>query len=862
MDAWEQPHWSGKPQPAPDIRPRLRPNGFARLARVCARHNGAVLLLMVFACALSVTFSALTLTIDPHAVSRIALDPQTLAAQQRLDSNFPGIDTTFVARVDNKVPGAARSSAVAIATTLAKRTDLFARAFVPGTGTYYTKYGFLFRDAGDIDARVAQALRMQPLYQALGAAPDIGGLAALVTEIGNAVAQGRSPPGLAGLLLAVSAAVEGEIAGESRPIYWPQLAGLSAEMDSTRWFVIATPVMSREREAAGLALAAVKAVPDAIWSFPQQAYGRAGNIVRNLVVPAMAAVLIAFTVLGIGLGAVKFVVPVLVTVAATLCLTAGAAALASPDLDAVSWFFVAACLAPAFLFSLVLVLAHIQARAHGSAPLAAIMLASQRRGWLLVALAVIAEILWTIWLIRQLPSLAQLAEIAGLGTIIALVLTLTLVPAFLGALDREGGVAVHWLDAAAAAPAGSHGRNGLQVSALLLIAASLFCAVFVPGLRFGDAMGPVLPGSALDTPAAQGAVHLLAKDEALARQLAAAAAKLPETGAIRTIEQFLPAGKDRKLSSLKLLEGYLPGVPAPRDPLDQAALGTAFTTLQASLKQIADERATAPDLRDAAHRLRRAVGLYSSPALPSAARVMALEDALFSGLGELSWNAEQLARLPNPGLADLDEALRRRFVSAGGLLRIEVLPKPGAGRLAFAAAMRKLQPLAAGTPVVALARNEIMHHEAAIAVAMAFAALAAVTLVLLRNLLDWMVAMVPVGLALCLSAAVIVGTGQVIASSSLGAAMTAMAMCLSSSIILVLRARQANGAASPADTAFRAALLPPLVVLATVAPLAMSGTAPVAAVGLVSTLFLGIAIIVSMVAVPQLCAWGQGLRGR
>lgn len=861
MDAWEQPHWSGRPQPEPDRRPRLRPNIFARIARFCARQSPFVLIVVVFLTAMTAGFAALSLAVDPSAVSRIELDPQTTAAQQRLDGNFPGIDATFVARVDDESPDQARRSAIAIGVALAGRGDLFERAFVPGTGPYYAKYGILFREAAEIDARVTGALQMQPLYQALGQAPDLEGLAALVTEIGKAVAQGRSPHGLAELLLAMSASVEGELAGEPNPIAWPRLVGLSAELESKRWFVIATPVPAKEREAAAFAAAATKTIPDVTWSFPHQAYGGASNTFAGLIVPAVAALLIVGTVLGIGLGPARFVVPVLAVPAVTLCITAGAAAVATGRLDAVTWSFVAACLAPALLFSIVFILAHIQARTRGSEPLPAIMLAAHRRGALLIALSAIFVSLWSVWLYRQLPSLAQLAEIAVVGTLAALAVSLTLIPALLALLDRGEPVAVHWLDNAVSAPVGSNGRNALQMIVLVLVAAAVFCTVFVPGIRFGDAIGPALPASELDSLEAQGAIHLLAKDQTRARQLVASVAKLEQTGAIRTIEQFLPPGLDRKLQSLKRLEAFLPGIPALRTPMDDAALSAALVALDQGLRQIAAEPATASDLRGAAHRLRRAFSLYSNPQLPPVTRLAALQDSLFSGLAGLSQTAGQLAKLGKPGVADLDDGLRRRFVAANGLLRIEVLPKPEASKLTFAAAVRRIDPQAAGTPIVALARNEIMHHEAAIAFAMAIALVAFIVLLLLRNVAEWFIALMPAALALSLSAAAVVGAGQSLTSAALGAAMTSLALCLSSSVVLVLRARQSGGR-SPTDTSFRSALLPSIAVLSAVAPLAISTIAPVAATGVVSILFLCIAIVVTMIVVPQFCSWAAALRRR
>jgi hypothetical protein len=400
-------------------------------------------------------------------------------------------------------------------------------------------------------------------------------------------------------------------------------------------------------------------------------------------------------------------------------------------------------------------------------------------------------------------------------------------------------------------------RNALQVLMLVLVAASAFsAAVFVPALRFGETVNPAQQAP-LDSPVALGAVHFLREPGEPARRLVDDLAKLPEVGAIRTVEQFLPADTDEKRRSLSQLDGYMPGATLSGEAPADDDIGAAFTRLEDGLRQIADNGATAPDLGAAAHRLRRAVELFTNPTLPSPDRVMELEHSLFAGLSSLPGVAAKLANLDTPQLSDLDPNLRRRFVGEDGIWRVEVLPKPGVSRLSFAAAMRRLDSKAAGAPIAELARNEIMHHESALAAAIAFVLSAIVMLLILRNVLDWVIAVVPTGFAIGLSAAAMVGSGSLLSSPALAAGMTAIAMSLSASVILVLSARQV-----PPGTGFRAAVLPPIVLAGALAPLAISTDQGVAEFGRVSALFELTAVTVVAIAVPQLWAWAETLRRR
>lgn len=58
--------------------------------------------------------------------------------------------------------------------------------------------------------------------------------------------------------------------------------------------------------------------------------------------------------------------------------------------------------------------------------------------------------------------------------------------------------------------------------------------------------------------------------------------------------------------------------------------------------------------------------------------------------------------------------------------------------------MRRAFPAAAGEPLLALARNEIIHHETLLALAAAAVAAAILALAALRSLAGWVVSLVPV----------------------------------------------------------------------------------------------------------------------
>ena len=543
------------------------------------------------------------------------------------------------------------------------------------------------------------------------------------------------------------------------------------------------------------------------------------------------------------------------------CAAAAAAAMGRP-LDGASWPFALAVLAPVFVSGAILCTAFAGCRAKGVAITQSIMLASQRHGELVTAGSFIFAAMWAAWLLRHLPSLSQFAGIALIACAVSWIVSLTLLPAALSVLAvRRPAEEANWIDEALGSNASFGRRNASDALAMIVLAAAIFSVAFLPGVRFGERQLPSAPEALLETPDARGAVHILAAPDQV-EDVVAKLSGLPEVGAIRTATQFLPPEAPQKIAELRRLAGLTTFEPAFRGPADPSQLSQSFAKLEEQLTAIAVRPATSPELKDAALRLRRSLMLFMAPTQPGPQRVAELEAALFGGLGQLSELMEQLSRLEVPTVASLDPRLLRRFVSEQGTWRIEVMPRSGTGELTFAASIRRTMPQAAGEPLVSLARNEIIHHETVLALAMALALAAFIVLAALRNVTAWFLTMVPAAAFITLAAAVAVTFRISINSSMLAGLSAAIA------VLIVCAMRVAGQLADPASPpaafglALRAALLPPLALAGAVAPLALSSRPSVAEVGGGLAVLLLIAAALSILLVPALARWIDTMLGR
>lgn len=858
---WDQPHWSGRQPEGAGPRQKLRPNGFARLARFSAARAVLVVAFFLILAAVAGIYAASVLRVDPDQRPRVTLDAATEQRQAELERQFPGIENTFLAVVESRDPETARAQAVALASSLSARADLFLSAFVPGTGEFYETYALMFRSLEDVRARVDGLLQMEPLHYAMASAPDVLGFASLVNEIGKAVEQGRSPPGLEAMLLAASAAIEGEVRGSPRPIRWEALAGLDGEVQSQRWYVLATPKPGMEREAAAMARQASDGMQDTGWVWPRRALASAPSTLRDFVVPASLSVFLTLIITAALLGSLRQTVALTLGGIVTLATAAATAAALGKALDGATWSFALAVLAPVHVAGAAVCIGFARGRVLGLAPVQAVMLACHRRGGYITASILVFAALWLAWLPRRLPSLSEFAIIALIGCAMAWLVAMTFIPAVLALLaPRHAPEEPNWLDEAMEEGVSPHARNAMDALAMVVLAAAIFCAAFLPGVRFGERQWTSWPLPLLETPDARGAVHILVP-EAQVADLVARLSSLPEVGAIRTPAQFLPPEAQAKVAELRRLASLTPLEPAFRDQPEEALLGQSFADLQQQLAAIAESPAASPALKDAALRLRRAAELYAGAEPVTAQRAAALDRALFGGLAQLSATAQRLAAIEAPGVKDLDPRLLARFVSPQGLWRVEVMPRGGTGELSFAAALRRTVPEATGEPLVSLARNEIIHHETVVALGTALAAVALILLIALRNAAAWAFTLVPAAAFITLTAAVTASLGISLNAAMLAGLSAAAAVVVASAMIMAIQATGGREA-GPLAPALRAALLPPLALAGAVGPLALSSRPAVAELGTGLAMLLAAAALLGILLVPAMARWVKGLMRR
>ncbi len=367
-------------------------------------------------------------------------------------------------------------------------------------------------------------------------------------------------------------------------------------------------------------------------------------------------------------------------------------------------------------------------------------------------------------------GVAELGVIAGLGMIVALVLSVTLLPALIlllrpGKPRKEVGFsslagADTWLERRRGAVLWSF------VVALIISIALLPWVTFdFNPLHLRDPDAPAMRALAdltRDPDRTPNTIDVLARNQAEANALAARLAALPEVSQVVSIDSFVPEGQSSKLALIQDASLLLDVVLNPLDTLPPPSDAEIVTSLSRSAAKLrgAAGTGTSPSARDA-RRLATALDRLarSSSADRAKANAMVAQplDVMLDQL-RLALQATPVAR------ADLPPDLVRDWVTPDGRVRLQVFPS-GDGNdnrviRKFSAAVGDVTPAISGLPVATQAAANTVANAFVEAGILAFLLVSLLLFAVLRDLREVAFTLAPVVLSIFLTLGTCVLIGQ------------------------------------------------------------------------------------------------------
>lgn len=735
--------------------------GLVWLVDRSGRHPLVVVLLALLLVVLGVAATRAWLGIDTDTDHMFSSQLPWRQRSIQFDREFPQFSDTLVAVVRAPTVEEARDTATMLARKLAADPRLFPSVSTPGISPFFDREGLLLLSQSDLNSVLGRMLQAQPLLGPLAIDPSgrglFKGLDLLVEAVRHGVTDGLASYDAA--LDHVARTLDESLDGHYAPLSWqallvPQLVSSTGGVE----LVLIHPALNHHvLEPGAVATQAMMRIADGL---PEVKAGRVrvdytGSIplsdeqfasLTEGVVPMMVgSALLLLLWLVLALYSWRLIVPVAVTLVVGLVYTFGFAAVAIGRLNLVSVAFTVLFVGLAVDFGIQFsVRLHARQRGEDAFPDVLHATAVEVTGQIgLAALATACGFL--AFAPTKFTGVAELGIIAGVGMLIALLCTLTILPALLTLLAARGPQRY-----TGPLPGGTHADAWLQrhrrrvlAAFVVLVAGGLWGVVTI---RFdanplhtqradSEAMRTLtaLRGNPNTNPFT---INVMAPDLAAARTLGDRLGKLPEVAQVVSGADFIPEHQTTKLQQIGQASYLMFTVTEPPASLPSPTADELRKAAQHSHDEIADVAgnlaANSPLLR-----IGGSLGkLATAPASTLQLANKALTRFLPTALAQLK---DALSAAPIT-FQNLPPDLKRDWFARDGRVRVQVTPTQAAqtteGLRRFVGTVRSVAPQALGPAVDTLESAETILGSFREAALYATLAIAVVLLIVLRNVRD------------------------------------------------------------------------------------------------------------------------------
>ena len=867
----------------------------ALLGRICAvwvgfchDHARAV----VAVCALSVplvlvpALPRLGLNSDEEALFSPEVSYAPLRAEFR--RLFPFLVDPVVVVVESTTPERAAEAADALADALRRDPSRFAAVLQPDGGAFLEERGLLFLDTPELEELVDHLASVQPYVTELSRDPSLRGLSELLARAARAAREGEPVPAdLPRVLERIGQAAEPDPL--AAPLSWTGLLlGREPGPRELRRFILVQPVLDFSRlrpaeptlrgireQVSELGLDRDPTVRVRLTGVHPLSYEEAAHVERQARQAGLLSFLLVSAVLAAGLGSLRLVLAIVATLGVGLAWTTAFAAAAVGHLNLISVTFGVLFIGLSVDFGIHIGIHFRELLGEGLGRRQALLRTAREVGPALVLCAATTAAAFYAFLPTDFVGVGELGLIAGTGMFLSLLANLTFLPALL-ALGRPlppprtrrlrapvlGGL----LDVPL------HHARLWMAGVVLVTLASGWAA---RGLRFD--LNPLRvrdPSTESvqtfndllrDGMAFPWNLHVLARDEREAEELARRLEALPEVREALTLGDYVPEEQDEKRALLEdaFLMLFPDGGEARRPPPTDAERRAALDELLRELAALAREDDD-PDLARAAADLHRRLLPYAGPGPEGARRRAELEQKLIGSLPRRLRVLQRALRPPAIQAEDLPPEIVRSARAPDGRVRIEVFPAHDLNdNLAlerYVDAVTALAPFAFGEGLVIHESERAVTRAFREALVLAAAAVGLLLLLLWRNTCDALLALLPVGLAALYTAGASAALGLPLNFANVIVIPLLLGMGVDSGIHLVQRARIGplpGGNLLRTDTA-RAVLFSALTTVASFGSLSLSSHLGMASLGRLLTLGIALILVANLLVLPV----AVGLRRR
>ncbi|WP_414041136.1 MMPL family transporter [Acidithiobacillus sp. M4-SHS-6] len=668
-------------------------------------------------------------------------------------------------------------------TWLRTRPKEFLSVYVPGGGPFFERNGLLYLSPAQVRAFANRITNAQPLIARLSADPSLGGLSDLLSlAIRQRLRNSVQLPGMTTILSALDEAVTAQLEGKSHQVSWGKLMGGDLDkLGSSQRFVIIQPVMNYQ--SLQPAEAAIRALREGLQSLQlNAAHGLSVGITGGAVLDAEqlktvsqgAGESLALTLgleiilLSIALRSVKLVSGVITALISGIILTTAWALFFIGPFNLISVAFAILFIGLGVDFGIQFCLRYREELFNGAVHRVAMHRVTQGMGTALGLAAVAAALSFYAFVPTSYAGIVDLGLISGTSMLIALLLTLTFLPAYLtlwpitvkGSL--KGGYYPHFrvIPTLVKHPIHRYAYWILALVTLLALAAiplALRASFDFNPLHMIDqhAEGVKVFEKLLANPdTAPYRIEVLAPNLAAAQAVARRVEKLPTVARVLTAESYVPKQQTEKLAILQNLQILVPPFSLMMPPAlipPAADTGKKLDKLVKDLRALASKDGLASADGKVASRLADHLQEFL---LREGNHPQAINTLQNSVMGTLPRELKRLGMALMAGpvtVHTLPAALRERYLGPSGEARVEIFPKADLSNneamYRFVQSVLKVEPQAVGTPVMLVEGGEAVLGAFQEATYIALASISILLLLALRRYRDVLLIMIPLLLA-------------------------------------------------------------------------------------------------------------------
>ncbi len=858
-------------------------NVFGQIAGFSAIHSGKVLAGWLVAAIVSMVLAFTSLQINTDPGKMIASDLPFRKSFTDFTRSFPANDNNFIVMVEAADGKQAREASRALVESFSSRKDLFSDVYAPGLGAFFDRYGILYLPESEINDIVNRTRQSAGLLKLLTASPNLAGLAQVLQSVAPAIAAGQSPDAVTGFLHETKKTVTARIQNRSLLLNWAATVTGDVGREPKRWFISVKPVLDfSEIDPSEIALREAKKIvsdPEITRSGAVKISltGEAAlngeefqSVTQGAALAGMVSFVLVTIVIWLGMPVTRLIVPALSLLMLGFMVNIGFATVAVGSLNMISVAFAVLFIGLGIDYAIHTVLRYWEERIRGRGNLPAIAAAAHHAGPALALCTLTTSLAFLAFVPSDFVGMAQLGIIAAGGIVVALLASLTLIPAVLAKMDITPQDKHLNKTMVLPKPVWQHLRLGTTVFTVLVAIAAI---VLLRDVRFdGDPVNlkdPTAPSVLAfkellkNQPGEAYAAQIIVKDAETAEKLVPRLQQLDSVKSVRWADSFLPARQEAKLQQLRSLRGIVPSEHLQIINISPAQRRKALADIQAALLQIERTDKASDKLKFEASTLRQSLVVMNMPQPASDENLALLEHDMFLQLPGLLQKLAVMAVTEPLDIQTLDVDIAKRYVTGDGRWRLEVIPRDDLGNekalRAFVADVRQLAPNVTGTPVEITGAADVVSNAMKMATIIAFGLVLLVLIPVLRSPVSIVLVLAP----LILSALLLLAYTVIFKSPFNFANVIVLPLLLGlgvdSAIHYVMRAREDGAKRQVVDTTTpRAVLISAMTTIGSFGTLWLSPHKGTSSMGELLTIAIIITLITTLIVLPQFIAWTIG----